>query len=92
MAKYLIEVSHGEDQAACARAVHTFLVSASHFLSSADWGCSDGEHKAWLVVDVEDRADAEAIVPLSFRNQAKIIKLDSYTSQKVQKAMSERNS
>ncbi|UCB46303.1 MAG: hypothetical protein JSV25_02445 [Spirochaetota bacterium] len=43
MARYLIEVLHEAQGAACARAIKTFLQSGSHFLMNADWGCMDGE-------------------------------------------------
>ena len=58
MAKYLIEVAHGEDKRSCQEAIQIFLASGSHFISNADWGCMDGEHKAWMVVEVEDKAEA----------------------------------
>jgi hypothetical protein len=79
MAKFLIEVPHDEDKIACARAIQTFLQTGSHFLANADWGCSDGEHKAWLVVEVESRDDARFVVPPAFRSEARIVKLDRYT-------------
>ncbi|NIV38398.1 MAG: hypothetical protein GWN58_55960, partial [Anaerolineae bacterium] len=55
MTKFLIEVPHGSEEIACLRAVQTFLQTGSHFLMNADWGCSDGEHKAWLMLETESR-------------------------------------
>jgi len=51
MEKYLIEVPHEATKAACVNAVRVFLQTGSHFLANADWGCHDGEHKAWLLVE-----------------------------------------
>ena len=45
MSKFLIEVPHDSDKAACARAIHVFHATGSHFVANADWGCDDGEHK-----------------------------------------------
>src|SRR5262249_60647670 len=61
--RFLIEVPHEGNLAACVRAVDVFLKSGSHFLSRADWGCKDGEHKAWVVVEVESKDDARHILP-----------------------------
>jgi len=78
MAKYLIEVPHGAETAACSRAVRIFLTSGSHFLTNADWGCGDGEHKAWMIVDVENKQEALSIVPPTYRPEAKIVALNRF--------------
>ena len=57
--KFLIEVPHDANTVACARVVDVFLKSGSHFLSRADWGCRDGDHRAWMIVSVDSREDAE---------------------------------
>ena len=77
--KFLIEVPHEASVVACARVVDVFLKSGSHFLSNADWGCRDGEHKAWMVVDVESKDEACRILPPLLRPQAKIVKLNTFS-------------
>jgi hypothetical protein len=79
MEKYLIEVPHEATNSACAHAVRVFLQTGSHFLRQADWGCHDGEHKAWLKVEVENKDQALQIVPPLFRSVAKIVKLHTFT-------------
>jgi hypothetical protein len=78
MSRFLIEVPHGEDRIACTRAIEIFLNSGSHFLAHADWGCLDGEHKAWLIVDVDDKESAMQILPPSLRSDAKIVLLTKF--------------
>jgi hypothetical protein len=78
MAKFLIEVPHSEDKYECTIAIKVFLNSGSHFLANADWGCKDGEHKAWLVVDVNDKNEARQILPPIYRNDAKITQLEKW--------------
>jgi hypothetical protein len=77
--RFLIEVPHEPTLQSCIRAVDVFLTSGSHFLSGADWGCKDGEHKAWVVVEVDSKDDARHIVPPAFRAQAKIVQLNSFS-------------
>jgi hypothetical protein len=83
MARFLIEVPHEAEVEACARVVQVFLRSGSHFLSHADWGCRDGEHKAWIVADVESKEEACRIVPPAFRGQAKITRLNYFTMSEI---------
>jgi hypothetical protein len=78
-AKSLIEVPHEATPLACARAVEIFLKTGSHFLTRADWGCKDGEHKAWMIVDVDDKDAARAILPPALRSQAKIVQLNAFS-------------
>ena len=83
MAKFLIEVPHSAEVGACARVVQIFLKTGSHFLTHADWGCMDGEHKAWIVADVENKEEACSIVPPALRSQAKIIRLNKFTMEEI---------
>lgn len=78
MNKYLIEVDHDPETLACARAVKIFLSTGSHFLTHADWGCMDGVHTAWLIVEEENKDRARAILPPGDRAGARIIGLNSW--------------
>jgi hypothetical protein len=73
MSKFLIEVPHEADALACARVAQVFLASGSHFLTNAEWGCIDGVHVAWMIVEVGSKAEARAILPPAFRDQARIV-------------------
>jgi hypothetical protein len=83
MARFLIEVPHEEEVVACARVVQIFLASGSHFLTHADWGCMDGEHKAWIIVDVDSKDEALLIVPPALRPQAKVVRLNTFTMEEI---------
>ena len=79
MAKYLIELAHEATVEACTTTIQTLLSTGSHFLTNAEWGCKDEEHKCWIIVDVNSKEEARAILPPVYRNEAKIIKLIRYT-------------
>jgi hypothetical protein len=79
MPRFLIEVPHEEEIVACAHFVKIFLESGSHFLTHADWGCKDGDHKAWIIAEVESKEQARAIVPAAYRSRAKIVQLNKFT-------------
>lgn len=84
MARFLIEVSHSEEYEECTRAIHALLSTGSHYITHADWGCLDGEHKAWLIVDVDGKIDAQHIVPPAYRCDSKIIQLNKFSLQEAE--------
>ena len=83
MSRFLIEVPHEPEHVACARAVEILLKTGSHFLTHADWGCTDGEHKAWIVVEVDSKEEARGILPPPLRSQAKIVQLNYFTMEEI---------
>jgi len=87
MQKFLIEVPHDEDFISCIQAVQIFLTSGSHFLRNADWGCRDGDHKAWLVVEVDSKEEARKILPPAYRADAKIVGLNKFTVAEIDEEM-----
>jgi hypothetical protein len=87
MAKFLIEVPHEADFASCTRAIQAFLSAGSHFVSNADWGCRDGDHHAWMVVDVDSKDEARAIIPPIYRSQAKITGLNRFTLRELEEML-----
>lgn len=87
MARFLIEVPHSAEPKACLQAIQVFLRSGSHFLSRADWGCKDGEHKAWIIVEVDTKDEARAIVPPVYRAGAKVTGLNLFTMQEIDDLM-----
>jgi hypothetical protein len=89
MSKFLIEVSHDPERVACARAVQVFLNSGSHFVTNADWGCRDGDHRAWMVVDVASKEEARAIVPTNYRSRANIVALNRFTLREIEDILRE---
>jgi hypothetical protein len=89
MARYLIEVPHDPDVVACAKVVHVFLTSGSHFLSHADWGCMDGDHRAWIIVEAGSHDEARAVVPPAFRHEAKVVRLNYFSLEKIEKVLAQ---
>ena len=83
--RFLIEVPHDSDRKACTEAVKVFLRTGSHFLTHADWGCKDGDHRAIIVVEVESKNDARNIVPAEFRPAAKIVQLNRFTMEEMER-------
>ncbi len=79
MARFLIEVPHEAKRQECALAVKILLSSGSHFVTHADFGCLDGEHKAWVIIEADTKEEARFVVPSIFRPRAKITQLNKFS-------------
>lgn len=89
MPRYLIELSHGDEHAACLKALDAIARHGSHFITHSEWGCRDRVHVGWLIVEVDSRQEALAIVPPDQRQAARVVQLNRFTRQEIQ-AMVER--
>ena len=89
MPKFLIEIPHEATTAACARVVEHFLRSGSHFLTHADWGCKDGDHRAFVTIEVDTRDEARSVIPPTLRVHAKIVQLNSFTMKDIEHLLSD---
>jgi len=75
MDRFLVESPHTEGD--CKKIVKD--VYAEGYLYNCDWGCEDGVHKAWVMIDAESASQALRVVPYALRANAtatKIVKFD----------------
>ena len=84
MARFLIEVPHEAEKVECARAIHILLSTGSHFMTHADWGCLDGVHKGWIILELESKEEARSILPPVYRSKAKIVELNKFTMEEIE--------
>ena len=71
MDRYLIESPH--EAADCDNIVRQ--VAAAGYLHNFDWGCHDGVHVGWAVVEAVSPEHASQMVPWAVRGKARIVKL-----------------
>lgn len=75
MKRYLIETPHTAKDC-------QFLVDqvyAMGYLHNFDWGCPDGVHTGWAIIEAEDEAQARMAVPSMVRSKARIVRLTKFT-------------
>jgi hypothetical protein len=75
MDRYLIETPHTAQN--CQMIVHQ--IYARGYLYHFDWGCKDGVHSGWAIIDADSEAQARLVVPPLLRNTARVIKLCKFT-------------
>ncbi len=83
MPRYIIEAEHDPTPEACLRALDAFMYAGSHYLTHADWGCKDGDHTAWMVIEADDDVTARHMVPPVIRRSARLVKLSKFTPQEI---------
>ena len=92
MPKYLIEVAHESNSLACLHSMQIFMSSGSHFLTNADWGCSDGVHKAWFVLEATDKDQALFVVPQAYHKDTTITQINKFTIAEVEEMIKQHKS
>ena len=83
MQKFLIEVPHEAETVACARAVKILLETGSHFLTHAEFGCRDGDHRAWMIMEFENKREALSAVPPEYRDRSRVVALNRFSIQEL---------
>lgn len=83
MPKFLIEVPHEAEEVACIKAIQILFDYGSHFITNADFGCSDGVHKTWLNVEVDTKEEARMVIRPAYREIATIVKLNKFSPEQL---------
>lgn len=89
MPRFLIEIPHEEEKIACIKAIRILQETGSHFLTHAEYGCLDGVHKAWIIVEVDSKEEAQMIVPRAYRDKATVVKLNYFSPRDLDVLMAE---
>ena len=79
MDRYLIVVPHtGQECLAALKQVES-IGALTHF----DWGCKDGDHTGWVVLEAENKPQALMVVPTLQRPHARVVKLTKFTPEEI---------
>lgn len=66
----------------CAKALKE--IYSVGYITHFDWGCMDGDHTGWLVLEAENAKQALMVVPTMQRHNARAIKLVKFSPQDVE--------
>jgi hypothetical protein len=75
MPKYLIETPHTERD--CRMLIDQ--IHAAGYLHHFDWGCEDGVHCGWAILEAEDKSQAMLAIPALARPEAQVVRLTKFT-------------
>ena len=79
MKRFLVISHHTGDE--CVKALKETL--AIGYLTHFDWGCRDGVHTGWAILEAEDKEQAMLSIPTFLRGKAQVIQLAKFNSEKV---------
>jgi hypothetical protein len=79
MLSFLIISPHTQED--CAKVLQDIL--AMGYLTHFDWGCKDGEHTGWAIIEAENKGEAMMVVPSSARTRARVIQVNKFSPEQV---------
>jgi hypothetical protein len=82
MNRYLVESTHDAED--CHHIVEQFIYHGH--IMNFEWGCEEGIHSAWAMLESQNEAEALLSVPPHLRAKARAIRLTHFTPEKLQKA------
>ena len=83
MPRFLIEIRHADEPEGCIKTLDAIVKYGSHLVTNADFGCTDGVHTGWLIVEVDSHEEARQIVPPQFRGDCRIVQLKKWTREEI---------
>lgn len=75
MDRYLVVSPHTAGD--CKRALRE--VHAAGYITHFDWGCLDGDHTGWVILEAENAKEALMVVPAMQRGNAKAVKVVKFS-------------
>jgi hypothetical protein len=81
MAKYLIESPHTKEE--CLQVLDDTLALGSGVLAQYQFGCMDGDHTSWAIVEAGSKEEALRMVPALVRSKARIVALNTFTPEQI---------
>lgn len=79
MDRYLVSITHTIED--CIRALKT--IEAVGMITHFDWGCKDGDHTGWVIIEAESKSQAMMVVPALLREKAHAVKLVKFSPEDV---------
>ncbi|MGK2863994.1 MAG: hypothetical protein ACSLE0_18830 [Chitinophagaceae bacterium] len=73
MDRFMVISGHTAED--CRRVVKYFAEFHAGYITHFEWGCKDGDHNAYAIIEAENHEQAILPVPPVFREKAKVIKL-----------------
>ncbi len=81
MDRYLVISPHTAKD--CAEALKQVLYVG--YITHFDWGCMDGEHTGWAIIEAGNANEAKMVVPPSQRPTTRVIRLNKFSPSDIQK-------
>lgn len=81
MSTYLIKTPHTVEN--CLMALDAEAEKGREILGKFYYGCKEGDHTGYAVIDSNDKSDVWKLVPDLLRKDAKVIRVDKFTPEMI---------
>jgi hypothetical protein len=79
--RYIVISPHTKED--CNNAIKQVL--STGYITHFEWGCKDGDHTGWAILEAEDAKQAMMAVPPGQRQTARVVRLTRFTPEEVEK-------
>ena len=79
MKRFLVVSHHSGDE--CVKALKETL--AIGYLTHFEWGCKDGVHTGWAILEADDKNQAMLSIPTFLRGKGQVVQLARFDPEKV---------
>lgn len=79
--RFLVISPHTQED--CKKAIAEVL--AAGYITHFEWGCMDGEHTGWAILEAENAKQAQMAVPPAQRHSARVIRLTKFSLAEIEK-------
>jgi hypothetical protein len=80
MDRYLIISPHTEKECSSVLKQVLYIGYITHF----DWGCKDGEHTGWAIVEASSENEAKMVVPPNQRANTRAIRINKFLPSEIE--------
>ena len=81
MERYLVESPHTQQE--CLRALDEILAKGTGVLAEYEWGCMDGDHTGYAIVEARSESEAKETIPAFLAGKARVVKLNKFTPEQI---------
>lgn len=83
VSRYLIKTSHTPEQ--CLASLDDYSTKTPELLKKIEWGCKDGDHTGYIVVEASSKSAAREKLPANERKSAKVVQVNHFTVEQIKK-------
>lgn len=81
MDRFLVVSPHTEEE--CKIALHQVL--AMGYITHFEWGCMDGQHTGWAILEADNAKEAMMAVPPAQRHSATVVRLTKFSPEDIER-------
>lgn len=81
MLRYIVESPHTKEE--CLRALDEILAKSPETLKKFDWGCAEGDHTGYALIEAENEAKVRGMLPSFLKEKARVINVAKFTPEQI---------